>query len=130
MGLYVYDTRSNTGYSIANNTGLSWRNGYRISVYCYSNSTLDSATIVAPDDTEYTSYGSHQFDIHQQHPAGIEMQTDTYNNPRFGIYTCRMNSSTGHLREMSFGIYQTSVGECNIASCAIHKHSMIDVAMS
>ena len=78
---------------------------------------------MAPDDTEYTSYGSHQFDIHQQHPAGIEMQTDTYNNPRFGIYTCRMNSSTGQLREMSFGIYQT-VGECN---SAIHKRSIIDV---
>ena len=130
VGLYVYDTRGNTGYSTANNTGLSWRNGYRISVYCYSNSTLDSATIVAPDDIEYASYTSSQFNIHQQHPAGIRMQTHTRSIPRFGIYTCRMNSSTGHLREMSFGIYQTSVGECNIASCAIHKHSMIDVAMS
>ena len=114
VGLYVSGSYSINSQSIANNTALSWGYRYnRVSVRCYSKSTSDTGTIVLPNGMEYSSYngGTYGYTISRQSPAGINFYTSRYSAPTTGIYTCRMTSPSGQVRDVSFGIFGTTISE-------------------
>ena len=109
VGLYVSESYGINQQSIANNTALSWRRNYRVRVRCYSNSTTDTGTLLLPNGLEYSSYSSGTYSIDRQSPSGIDFYTSTYYTPAVGIYTCRMTSRNGQVRDMSFGVYTTTI---------------------
>ena len=112
MGLYATQ-RDGHGSSIANNTGLYWSNSRY--VYCYSNSTSDRATIVTPTGQAYSSRSVWRvYSINQQSPSGITLSlSSSASLSNEGVFTCRMTSSSGQIRDMSFAIYNRPIGKCS-----------------
>ena len=109
VGLYVFESYDINQQSIANNIALSWRGNNGVYIECYSNSTTDTGTLLLPNGLEYSSYSSRTYTINRQSPSGINIYTSRYNTPIVGIYTCRMTSPNGQVRDMSFGVYTTTI---------------------
>ena len=124
VGLCVSASYSTYCQRIANNTALSWRykQYYEVYIRCYSNTTSDIATIVLPNGLEYSSYNGGTYTISRRSPAGINLYT-RYSTPTTGIYTCRMTSPSGQVRDVSFGIFTTTIREYyNIVPCMVQIH--------
>ena len=111
IGLHVQGSSGLSSGGIANNTAL-YRQRSTLTVYCYSNSTVDSVSIIVPSGVGYSYTSQSYYSIRTSSPSGVRFYTTSYyGHPPTGIYTCIISYQHGGVQEMSFGVYSTQVGE-------------------
>ena len=115
VGIFVDNSEHIRNQAVVNNTALE-RYGYRqlISFYCSASTSDSSLSIIVPDGSIYSD--SYTYGISQVPPAGIRLFEY---RPRIGIYTCKVNDSTGlNTVEVNIGLY-TYVGQYHAFSPVI-----------